>query len=437
MAAGKFVAITAALCAGAAYCLNQGYMPEEVEQVWDQAQSVKDKVGAHANTLLNDTDTTFGQKNDAVDNPSNRTGGTTANSITMPSLPQSSTPERTAESCVATLPVEFKIGQLIMPGITAQAMNSARQTFVKQQIGGVLLMTSPNNPSDGSILELKHSQEVPLLVATDEEGGTVQRFSTLGKLPSAAEMATTTTAQVESLITQHATKLKLVGIDVSFGTVVDVLPADGPKGPIGSRSFSSDPHIVTRYALASVKGWRSGGIVPVLKHWPGHGRATGDTHKVAALTPPLQELEDRDLLPYSSTDIAELKPGVMVGHLNVPGLTEPGLPASLSPTAIERLRTSIGAGRLIFSDALDMAAASRALNLMPGQAVARTLAAGSDIAVFVGSNNSATLEKEVVAARQAVQAAVDKHEISLDRLNASAQRVLAHKGIDPCRINAS
>ncbi len=96
------------------------------------------------------------------------------------------------------------------------------------------------------------------------------------------------------------------------------------------RAFAASPSAVGAYAGAWQAGMRSVRVAPVAKHWPGHGQAA-NTHDRAATTPPLSTLEQRDLLPFGHLLRAGV-PSVMVGHLNVPGLTEQGVPATLSRT---------------------------------------------------------------------------------------------------------
>ncbi|MCA1719964.1 MAG: hypothetical protein LC779_02230, partial [Actinobacteria bacterium] len=113
------------------------------------------------------------------------------------------------------------------------------------------------------------------------------------------------------------------------------------------------------------------------KHWPGHGSAA-NTHDRAATTPPLSTLEQRDLLPFDALGRAGI-PAVMVGHLNVPGLTEPGTPATLSPRAYRYLRARTGSTRLLVTDSLNMGAIRYGAGLSPAQAAVRALRAGADM----------------------------------------------------------
>ncbi len=163
-------------------------------------------------------------------------------------------------------------------------------------------MTWPAGATGAQLRAFKRAGKLPLLISTDEEGGTVQRFRRVGVLPSASKVASTMTpAQAEQMIAAHAAKLHALGVDVANAPVVDVRPLQG-LGPIGSRSFSTDPNVVSAFASAYVKGWESAGVLPVLKHFPGHGSASADSHTAEAVTPPLSQLRQRDLLPYAALE---------------------------------------------------------------------------------------------------------------------------------------
>ena len=127
-------------------------------------------------------------------------------------------------------------------------------------------------------------------------------------------------------------------LTIDFAPVVDV--TDAPDDTvIGDRSFSDDPVKVTHYAGQYARGLRDAGVLPVLKHLPGHGRASGDSHKAGVVTPALDDLKNFDLGPYRTLSSARV--GVMIGHMQVPGLTGGDL-ASLSPAAVSLLRNGSG-----------------------------------------------------------------------------------------------
>src|SRR4030095_3652293 len=105
-----------------------------------------------------------------------------------------------------------------------------------------------------------------------------------------------------------------------------------PHDPaIGDRACASDPAAVIDYAGAYARGLRDAGLLPVLKHFPGHGHGSGDTHTGSVGNPPITDLQTNDLIPYR-TLTTDAPVGVMVGHIQVPGLTGSD-PASLSPAA--------------------------------------------------------------------------------------------------------
>jgi len=296
------------------------------------------------------------------------------------------------------------------------------QQFADWGVGGAVLMTWPTTATPAALRAMKRAGAVPLLIATDEEGGTVQRMKSLGVIPAAATVADSRTpAQAQQMIADHAEEVKAAGVDIVFAPVADVAPASG-TGPIGSRAFSSDPHVVAQFDDAYVEGWKAAGVLPVLKHFPGHGSASADSHQLDAVTPPLAELEQRDLLPY--TALQRSGAGVMVGHLIVPGLTEE--PASLSPAAYDLLRNDYGYGdALVFTDALGMKAVSEHVGLAP--AAVQAIAAGADVAIYTSTDDTP-------AVIEAVANAIEDGAIPAERATTAVLHVLGHKGVDPCSI---
>jgi len=264
---------------------------------------------------------------------------------------------------------------------------------------------------------------LPLGVSVDEEGGRVSRLKSLiGTAPSPRELAKSQTAeQVRDLAAQRGKKMRDLGITIDFAPVVDV--SDAPDDSvIGDRSFSNDPAIVTAYAGAYAQGLRDAGVLPVLKHFPGHGHGSGDSHKGGVLTPPLSDLQNVDLVPYR-TLITATPVAVMVGHLQVPGLTGDD-PASLSRPAVQLLRDGIGYGAPpfngpVFSDDLSsVAAISDRFGV--AEAVLRTLQAGSDVALWVTTD-------EVPAVLDRLEKALAAGELSLPMIEASVQRMAKAK----------
>ena len=201
-----------------------------------------------------------------------------------------------------------------------------------------------------------------LVISMDQEGGRVQRLKAgVRRLPAAGEIASAAaqTGNDEVALARAAgvvmaADLKAVGVDLSFAPVLDV--DHGKTDVVGDRSFSASPIKVALLADAFRQGMASAGMQAVIKHFPGHGWANGDTHAVAAIDDrELSEIE-KDMLPFASL-IREGVFGVMPAHVVYPKVD--ALPAGFSPFWLQtQLRGELGFKGLIFSDDLTMEAAA-------------------------------------------------------------------------------
>lgn len=287
------------------------------------------------------------------------------------------TPRPPTLSCV---PLRSRIAQLLLPLGYQSDMPQAIALAAQGDLGGFGLLGSPDSGLASLLADMQAASFVPVLVASDEEGGSVQRLANLlGPMPSAATSATTQNPlDVEAAWLEYGARVKALGIDVIFGPVLDVGSAPG----IGSRSFGDEAVVVTAYGRAVAQGLTDAGVLPVFKHFPGHGRATGDSHLGLPLVPELNELWTSDLIPYVELvgDHKRDDVGVMIGHLSVPGLTG-DLPTSLSPETVNGLlKNQIGFGGLVFTDALNMGAIVNTYGAL--EALELAFVAGSDIAIL-------------------------------------------------------
>lgn len=352
--------------------------------------------------------------------------------IPAPAIKISEQP-RTPAQCLAALPLKFLAGQVLMLGVQADGLSTEAALFKQYDIGGAAMMTAPANPSDGSIAAFKAtaaSESVPVLVATDEEGGSVQRFSVLGALPAPQEVAATMSpAQAEQLVEHHGTLLKAAGVDMVLGPLADVAPAQG-TGALGDRVFSADPGVVAAYAAAYVHGWQEAGLAPTLKHFPGMGSASTNTDYGVAVTPPLSELKQRDFLPYRGQ--ATSGTAVMIGNQNVPGWFMG--PASLSPVANKYLRQALGyQNNLVITDSLSVPAVAAAA--AEANAAVAAITAGNDIALLVEPGASPTPAPGVILAAEAgLEQAVQGGAIPKQQLVASVLRKLALQHVSACTL---
>jgi beta-N-acetylhexosaminidase len=328
---------------------------------------------------------------------------------------------------IASWPLEQRLAQLLMVGVDAQGGNEAEALVTRYGVGGVFVGGQATSIfTDGSLARLATVGPVPPLVAVDEEGGRVQRIDQLaGPIPSARAMAQTMTPpQVREIAAQRGRALREAGVTMDLAPVVDVSSQSSGQ-VIGDRSFSDDPGVVSEYAGAFASGLRDAGVVPVLKHFPGHGHAGGDSHRQAAVTPPVADLAASDLIPYRNL-LGALPIGVMTGHLDVPGLTAPDEPASVSANAVrELLRTGLGYDGFVITDDLSQMVAVRRSYSVP-EATLRALAAGSDMALLVAN-------AQVPELLGYLADAVATRRLDESQINRSVQRVLAVKALDPCR----
>jgi beta-N-acetylhexosaminidase len=350
-----------------------------------------------------------------------------AGSTTKVGTPTAAPPPPNCGDPTALAPRD-KLAQLLMVGV--KNADDARAVVDNYHVGGIFIGSWTDlSIFDGPLADITASPGLlPLSVSVDEEGGRVSRLkSRIGTSPSPKVLAQTqTVAQVHDLALQRGQAMKKLGITVDFAPVVDV--TDAPDDSvIGDRSFGSDPAKVTEYAGAYAQGLRDAGLLPVLKHFPGHGHGSGDSHTGGVVTPPLADLIGTDLVPYK-TLVTQSPVAVMIGHLQVPGLTAGDDPASLSPAAVQLLRNGTGYGGPpftgpIFSDDLSsMAAISDRFGV--SEAVLKSLQAGIDVALWVTT-------AEVPAVLDRLEKALVAGDLKMPAIDASLQRVVAMKGRSP------
>jgi beta-N-acetylhexosaminidase len=327
----------------------------------------------------------------------------------------------TCASIMATMTSRQRLAQLVMVGVDPAKPDDALNMVTGEKVGGLFIGSDATGLlSDGAIARAKKASRIPLFVAIDEEGGRVQRIvGPHGKVPSARTMAATMSApQVRALATSMGSELRGLGVNVDFAPDADV-SSQPDDAVIGDRSFSTNPQVVISYAGAFATGLRSTGVLPVFKHFPGHGRAVGDSHTGSAVDPPLASLRTDDLIPYQT--LTRSGPAaVMVGHLEVPGLTGT-TPASLSPAAYQLLRGSYHFDGVAFTDDLGAMAAVTDHYDLP-DAVLTAISSGADVALWTsGSQLSPVLDR--------MAAAVTKGALPQARVNQSVTRILIAKGL--------
>ena len=328
---------------------------------------------------------------------------------------------------LSSMTTRDKLAQLLMVGV--HGGDDAQAVVTNNHVGGIFIgsWTDLSMLTNEMVKNLSATTALPVAVSVDEEGGRVARLSKLiGPAPSAKALAQMHTPdEVYSMALDRGHRMRGLGVTVDFAPDVDVTEAPDDT-VIGDRSFGSDPAKVTEYAGAYARGLRDAGLLAVLKHFPGHGHGSGDSHTGGVVTPPLSALQNDDLVPYR-TLVTAAPVGVMVGHLQVPGLTGTD-PASLSRAAVQLLRTGTGYNGPafdgpVFTDDLSSMAAINDRYSVP-DAVLRALQAGNDVALWVTT-------AEVPAVLDRLEKAVAAGELTMPNVDASVVRIAKFKGPKP------
>ena len=257
---------------------------------------------------------------------------------------------------------------------------------------------------------------IGLFIGVDEEGGGVSRVANKLKLkekqPAPSDIKTPDQAY-ESAVT-IGTYLSRYGFNVDFAPVADVR-SDVPDAEISARSYGSDPDDVSEKVARFTEGLHECGVIPVLKHFPGHGAVSGNTHRGAGISEKtLEDWHAVDFLPFAAGIRADAEM-VLVSHqlaVNV----DPDSPASLSPSVIGLLREELGFDGVIVTDALRMDAVYEQYG--SGEACVRALEAGADMLL---------LPYNFTNAYEAVARAVRDGRLTEKRIDESLSRILTLK----------
>jgi beta-N-acetylhexosaminidase len=314
-----------------------------------------------------------------------------------------------------------------LPGVT-RADEPLAQSLAELGVGGIFL-SEPNVESAEQVTALvagiRAQAPGPMLVSTDEESGRVAvTREIVGAGPSPRRMARQQTPeQVRDYARGIGERLAAVGVDLDLAPLLDL--DDGPySGIIGDRSFSKDPETAATYGLAFSAGLMDAGVRPTVKHFPGQGRSTTDTHAEAAVVDAsVEELRTTDLLPFQRA-IDAGAPVVMLNHLGYSAL-DADLPASLSPKAYTLLR-DMGFEGVAMTDSLGMGAVNLRWDFP--EAAVRSIEAGADAALATDGNQALRM-------RDALVEAVTSGRLPEARLDEAAARVTALAGGDPVAMS--
>ena len=321
-----------------------------------------------------------------------------------------------------SLSQDEKLGQLFIVALYTnkgeEFINQIRNIVKNEKIGGLILMQDDAAREINLVNEFQSQSKVPLMIGMDAEWGVFQRIAKAHKYPWAITLGA---IQDKNLITEMSAKIaedcKRMGINWDFAPVVDV--NTNPNNPIiGNRSFGSDVNNVVNSALAYSNGLQDNRILAAIKHFPGHGDTDKDSHlDLPVVSHNLERLEKIEIAPFKAL-MNKGVGGVMVAHLYVPTLeNEKGIPASVSKKIVTGLlKEKLGYKGLIITDALNMGAVAN--KFKAGELDAMAFKAGNDLMLF---------SQDVATGKKLIQQAIDKGEISQNRVEESVKKILLTK----------
>lgn len=343
-----------------------------------------------------------------------------------PAAPAGGSSSPALQDRLKSMTPDEKLGQLLIAGLDGtEAGEEARRLVADTHVGGFILY-KPNMTDAGQTVallnrlkEVNRPSGIPLLLSVDQEGGKVSRLPVDIELPANRDLAAGGTPnRAKALGKAVGQELKAFGFNVNYAPVLDI--NSNPANPvIGPRAYGSDANIVKLYGLAAMEGLRDSGVIPVVKHFPGHGDTSIDSHlELPVVNKSLAELEKLELQPFRAAAETGVE-AIMAAHILLPRL-DPDYPATLSPAIITGLlREKIGYSGVVITDDMTMGAIAKHYPLK--DAAVRAVLAGCDL-VLVAHGYS-----QVQEAVQGLKEALADGRLTWARVDESVARVLALK----------
>jgi beta-N-acetylhexosaminidase len=330
-------------------------------------------------------------------------------------------PSKWADSLMATMSIEQKIGQLIMV-TTYPSQGDSNERLMKKwiadyHIGGVLFLKSTPHELASGANRYQAMAKIPLYIALDAENGLSFRLDSVVRYPHAMGLGSLNS---DSLIYHMGREIgqqcRELGINLNFAPVADVNA--NPENPvINYRSFGENPGRVAQKAWQLAKGMQDQRVLVTAKHFPGHGDTAFDSHHtLPTIDRSYSLLDSVDFLPFRTCIDMGIN-GIMTAHINMSVIDKTGLPATLSEKIMTGvLRDSLGFKGLVFSDGMNMKGIT--MHFTEGEAAVKALKAGVDVIEFV-------LNPDIVI--KSVLQAIQNGEITEALINEKCRKVLLSK----------
>ncbi|QGU96866.1 beta-N-acetylhexosaminidase [Clostridium bovifaecis] len=324
--------------------------------------------------------------------------------------------------------LDEKIGQMVIVGIEGYNLNNNTKSLIeKYKVGGIVLFGS-NIQGSEQLLDLVNSlkkenlkNKIPLFLSVDEEGGKITRMpKEFKRFPNNKAIGKINDMELSNNIGRTiGDEIKSFGFNMDFAPVLDI--NSNPKNPvIGSRSFGANPDVVSNLGIETMKGIQSENVIPVVKHFPGHGDTSVDSHiGLPTVNNDLNRLQSFELIPFAEA-IEKSADAVMIAHILLPKIDKEN-PSSMSKIIItDILRADLKFNGVVITDDMTMGAITKNYNI--SKAAIKSVEAGSDvILVCHGYENEIKVINDL-------KDAVSKGEISEQRIDESVYRILKLKG---------
>ncbi|MFN3998025.1 glycoside hydrolase family 3 N-terminal domain-containing protein [Algoriphagus sp.] len=326
------------------------------------------------------------------------------------------------DSVFSALTFEQRLGQLFMVAAYSNKdqkhIDEISNLVKTENLGGLIFFQGGPNRQARLTNYYQAQSKTPLFIAMDAEWGIGMRLDSVPNFPKAMTLGA---IQNHDLIyemgAEIARQFKELGMHINFAPVVDV--NSNPNNPvIGYRAFGENKDVVTRRAVAYMKGLQENGVIANAKHFPGHGDTESDSHYTLPVIKHAEKrIWDVDLYPYQELFREDLM-SVMVAHLNVPSLDNgSNIPSSLSkPIVTDLLQNRMNFQGLIFTDALNMKGVAN--QNKPGEVDLKALLAGNDVLLY---------SQDVPKAKTLIKDAVDRGVIKESEINRRVKKILKAK----------
>lgn len=337
----------------------------------------------------------------------------TARSAASPASPPAApSPSRAPLSCPARVFAQMsaaqRVGQLFLVDLASQPAPAVARAVAAYHFGSLLFGATTSaslaeirqlTAADQALATRAATARVRFFIATDQEGGEVQRLRGAGfsAIPSAVAQGQLSAGALQRDAASWGRQLKGAGVNLDLAPVMDVVPPGtaSRNQPIGAllRNFGSAPATVAAHGAALISGMRQAGVATTAKHFPGLGRVTGNTDLTAGVTDTVTTADDPYLRPFRAAVGAGV-PFVMVSLASYPRI-DPGHLAVFSSRVMRLLRTQLRFGGVIISD--DMGAARAVASVSPAERAVAFLAAGGDMITSVSVPVAAAMEATVLS----------------------------------------